>query len=43
VDGELLSWHGARLRQGLPYLRYLAERISTSRSPSARPSPGPSP
>ena len=23
VDGELLSWHGSRLRQGLPYLRGL--------------------
>jgi ABC-type Fe3+-hydroxamate transport system substrate-binding protein len=43
VDGELLSWHGARLRQGLPYLRSLAERIATWRSPSARPYPGPSP
>jgi len=43
ADGELLSWHGARLRQGLPYLRSLAERISTSKSPSARPFPGPSP
>ena len=30
VDGELLSWHGARLRLGLPYLRSLAERVSTS-------------
>jgi ABC-type Fe3+-hydroxamate transport system substrate-binding protein len=43
VDGELLSWHGARLRHGLPYLRSLAERLATSRSPSARPYPGPSP
>jgi ABC-type Fe3+-hydroxamate transport system substrate-binding protein len=43
VDGELLSWHGARLRQGLPYLGSLVERIATSRSPSARPYPGPSP
>jgi ABC-type Fe3+-hydroxamate transport system substrate-binding protein len=43
VDGELLSWHGARLRLGLPYLRDLAERISTSKAPSARPSPGPFP
>jgi ABC-type Fe3+-hydroxamate transport system substrate-binding protein len=43
VDGELLSWHGARLRHGLPYLGSLAERMATSRSPSARPYPGPSP
>ncbi len=43
VDGELLSWHGARLLQGLPYLLSLAERMTTSRSPSARPYPGPSP
>jgi len=43
ADGELLSWHGARLRQGLPYLRSLAERVSTSKSSSARPFPGPSP
>jgi len=43
VDGELLSWHGARLRQGLAYLRSLAERVSTSKSASARPFPGPSP
>ncbi|MGH9389297.1 MAG: helical backbone metal receptor, partial [Vicinamibacteria bacterium] len=41
VDGELLSWHGARLRQGLPYLRSLAGRVSIS--PSARPFPGSSP
>jgi len=43
VDGELLSWHGARLRHGLPYLGSLAGRMATSRSPSARPFPGPSP
>ena len=43
VDGELLSWHGARLLEGLPYLLSLAERMATSRSPSARPYPGPSP
>ncbi len=43
ADGELLSWHGARLREGLPYARSLAERISTSKAPSARPSPDPSP
>lgn len=24
VDGELLSWHGVRLREGLPYLKSLA-------------------
>lgn len=27
VDGELLSWHGARLLEGLPYARRLAERV----------------
>jgi len=27
VDGELLSWHGARLRLGLPYLRSVVEKI----------------
>jgi ABC-type Fe3+-hydroxamate transport system substrate-binding protein len=27
VDGELLSWHGVRLRQGVPYLRELADRV----------------
>jgi ABC-type Fe3+-hydroxamate transport system substrate-binding protein len=27
VDGELLSWHGARLALGLPYLRSLAEGL----------------
>jgi ABC-type Fe3+-hydroxamate transport system substrate-binding protein len=43
VDGELLSWHGARLRQGLPYLSSLAEMLSSSPSASARPFPGPSP
>jgi ABC-type Fe3+-hydroxamate transport system substrate-binding protein len=43
VDGELLSWHGARLRQGLPYLMSLAETLSSSRWTSARPSPGSSP
>ncbi len=43
ADGELLSWHGARLRQGLPYLRSLAERIATSKSTSARPFPDPCP
>ena len=41
ADGQLLSWDGARLRQGLPYLRSLAERVSIS--PSARPFPGSSP
>jgi ABC-type Fe3+-hydroxamate transport system substrate-binding protein len=43
VDGELLSWHGARLLYGLPYLGSLAAWTATSRSPSARPYPGPSP
>lgn len=28
VEGAYLSWHGARLRQGLPYLKKLAERIA---------------
>jgi ABC-type Fe3+-hydroxamate transport system substrate-binding protein len=42
VDGELLSWHGARLREGLPYLRALSERISSRKPSSARPSPDPS-
>jgi ABC-type Fe3+-hydroxamate transport system substrate-binding protein len=27
VDGELLSWHGSRLRLGLPYLNGLAARV----------------
>ncbi|MFQ5790838.1 MAG: helical backbone metal receptor [Acidobacteriota bacterium] len=27
VDGELLSWHGARLRRGMPYLSRLAAEI----------------
>ena len=27
VDGELLSWHGARLREGLPYLGALSQRL----------------
>jgi ABC-type Fe3+-hydroxamate transport system substrate-binding protein len=26
VDGELLSWHGVRLREGLPYVQSLKER-----------------
>jgi ABC-type Fe3+-hydroxamate transport system substrate-binding protein len=26
-DGELLSWHGARMRQGLPYLSHLAREV----------------
>ncbi len=43
ADGELLSWHGARLRQGLVYLRSLAEMTSSSTWASARPFPGPSP
>jgi iron complex transport system substrate-binding protein len=43
ADGELLSWHGARLRAGVPYARSLAERIATSKSASARPFPDPSP
>ncbi len=43
ADGELLSWHGARLRQGIPYARTLSETISTSKSPSARPFPDPLP
>lgn len=43
ADGELLSWHGARLRRGIPYVRSLAERVISSPSASARPSPGPSP
>jgi len=28
VDGELLSWHGSRLRLGLPYLRGLVPRLT---------------
>jgi ABC-type Fe3+-hydroxamate transport system substrate-binding protein len=32
VDGELLSWHGARLRHGVPYLARLADRIASLRS-----------
>jgi ABC-type Fe3+-hydroxamate transport system substrate-binding protein len=43
VDGELLSWHGARLRRGLPYLISLAAMVSSSKSASARPFPDPSP
>ena len=27
VDGELLSWHGVRLREGVPYLRQLARSV----------------
>lgn len=27
VDGELLSWHGVRLLQGIPYLAALAQRM----------------
>jgi ABC-type Fe3+-hydroxamate transport system substrate-binding protein len=27
VDGQLLSWHGARLRDGIPYLADLAREI----------------
>ena len=27
VDGQLLSWHGARLREGIPYLTDLAHEI----------------
>jgi ABC-type Fe3+-hydroxamate transport system substrate-binding protein len=27
VDGELLSWHGVRLREGIPYLSRLARQI----------------
>jgi ABC-type Fe3+-hydroxamate transport system substrate-binding protein len=27
VDGELLSWHGVRLRKGIPYLSELADRV----------------
>jgi ABC-type Fe3+-hydroxamate transport system substrate-binding protein len=27
VDGELLSWHGVRLREGIPYLSQLARQI----------------
>ena len=29
VDGRLLSWHGARLRDGIPYLSDLARKIVT--------------
>jgi ABC-type Fe3+-hydroxamate transport system substrate-binding protein len=34
VDGQLLSWHGVRMREGLPYLRRLARdvRASTGRA-----------
>lgn len=28
VDGELLSWHGVRLRQGVPYALQLAQTIT---------------
>jgi ABC-type Fe3+-hydroxamate transport system substrate-binding protein len=28
VDGELLSWHGARLREGLPYLSSIARELA---------------
>jgi hypothetical protein len=28
VDGELLSWHGARLREGIPYLGSLAATVT---------------
>ncbi len=28
VDGQLLSWHGARLRDGIPYLADLAREIA---------------
>ena len=27
MDGQLLSWHGARLRDGIPYLADLAREI----------------
>jgi ABC-type Fe3+-hydroxamate transport system substrate-binding protein len=30
ADGELLSWHGARLREGLPYLSSLSTRVSSA-------------
>jgi ABC-type Fe3+-hydroxamate transport system substrate-binding protein len=43
ADGELLSWHGARLREGLPYLRALLEKISSRSASSARPFPDPFP
>jgi ABC-type Fe3+-hydroxamate transport system substrate-binding protein len=43
ADGELLSWHGARLREGLPYVRALAQRLSSKSASSARPFPDPSP
>jgi ABC-type Fe3+-hydroxamate transport system substrate-binding protein len=43
ADGELLSWHGVRLREGLPYLRALLEKISSRTASSARPFPDPSP
>jgi hypothetical protein len=43
ADGELLSWHGARLREGLPYLRALLEEISSRSASSARPFPDPCP
>jgi ABC-type Fe3+-hydroxamate transport system substrate-binding protein len=29
VDGELLSWHGARLSQGVPYLARLVAQLGT--------------
>lgn len=32
VDGELLSWHGVRLRQGLPYAAKLAIRVACEAS-----------
>ncbi|MGH9322062.1 MAG: helical backbone metal receptor [Vicinamibacteria bacterium] len=31
VDGELLSWHGARLREGIPYLGSLAASLTTGK------------
>jgi iron complex transport system substrate-binding protein len=43
ADGELLSWHGVRLRDGLPYARSLAEGITSRTLSSARPSPDPFP
>jgi iron complex transport system substrate-binding protein len=30
VDGELLSWHGTRLRLGLPYLRSLVDESAAT-------------
>jgi ABC-type Fe3+-hydroxamate transport system substrate-binding protein len=43
VDGELLSWHGVRLRQGLPYLSSISRQLASASPPSARPFPDPSP